>query len=90
MLIQWTEIHQRQKTFRHLQRAVTSVGLHVCPHLFIYVLGRSTQAQFPERLEIAPAKEPVDGTGYLLGDIDFAVFQPLQQFLGRQVYELNL
>ncbi len=66
------------------------MGPAVVQHLGIDPLGGVAQRHFAKRRQIAGGKEIADGAAGLLGHIDFAFGQPLQQVLGRQIDQFDL
>ena len=58
-------------------------------HLRVDALGHAPQRQFAQRDQVALFEEALDGAAGLLGHVDFAFAQPLDQVVGRQVDQLD-
>ena len=65
------------------RRGFAAVGQDI----IVDAVGRAAQGQFPQRQQVALAEEILHGALGLLGNIDLAFLQALQQFLMRQVDE---
>ena len=57
----------------------------VAPHLRVDALGRAAQRELAQREEVALAEEVLHGALGLLGQVDLALAQPLQQVVRRKV-----
>ena len=66
------------------------VGLHVGEQLLVDPLGGAPQRQFAQRRQIARREIMLERPLGLLGDIDLALLQPLDQFVRREVDQLDL
>ena len=65
------------------------IGLHVGEQLLIDPLGSAPQRQFAQRGEIAGREIMLQRALGLLGDVDLALLQPLDQIIGREVDQLD-
>ena len=63
---------------------------HVGLHLRVHPLGGPSERQLAQRDQIALAEEVVDRLPGLLGDVDLAFLQALEEIIGRQVDQLDL
>ncbi len=63
---------------------------HVAAHVGVHVVGGAAQGQFAQGQQVALAEEALDGVLGLLGHVDLALLQALQQLLGRDVHQLDL
>ena len=65
------------------------IGLHVREQLFVDALGGPPQRQLAQRGQVARRKIMLERALGLLGNVDLALFQPLDQIVRRQVDQLN-
>ncbi len=65
------------------------IGLHVGEQLLVDPLGGPPQRQFAQRGQIARREIMLQRPLGLLGDIDLALLQPLDQVVGREVDQLD-
>ena len=65
-------------------------GLHVGPHLVVHPGGGAAQGQLPQGHQVAGPEELLHGLGGLLGDVDLALLQPLQQVFRGDIDQLDL
>ena len=65
------------------------VGLHVGEQLLVDPLGGAPQRQFAQRGQVARREIMLQRALGLLGDIDLALLQPLDQVVGREVDQLD-
>ena len=65
-------------------------GLHVGAHLVVHPGCGAAQGKLPQGDEVAGLEEFFHGPGRLLGDVDLAFAQPLQQLVRRDVHQLDL
>ena len=79
-----------QNAFRRRPRAAYGVGLHVGPQSVIDTDRSRAHSQLSQRNEIAFAEEAGGSPRRLIGNIDLAFLQPLQQLIGRQIDEFDL
>ncbi len=65
------------------------VGLHMGEQLLVDPLGGAPQRQFAQRGQIAGREIMLQRALGLLGDVDLALLQPLDQVVGREVDQLD-
>ena len=65
------------------------VGLHVGEQLLVDALGGAAQRQLAQRGQIARREIMLERALGLLGDVDLALLQPLDQVVGREVDQLD-
>ena len=65
------------------------VRLHLAEQLLVDALGRPAQRQLAQGGEIGGRKEMLERALGLLGDVDLALFQPLNEIVGREIDELD-
>ena len=65
------------------------MGLHVREQLLVDALGGAAQRQLAQRRQIAGREEVLQRALGLLGDVDLALLEPLDQVVRRQVDELD-
>ncbi len=70
--------------------AFDGLGLHVAEHLRVDAIGGGSHGQLAQGHQIAAAEEVGDGALGLLGNVDLALAQALQQLLRRQVHQLDV
>ncbi len=63
--------------------------MHIGAHLVVNPLGGAAHGHFAQGGQIALAEKFIDGARGLLGDVDFALAQALEQLVGRQVDQFN-
>ena len=66
------------------------VRRHVLAQLRVDPVGGGAQGQFAQRGQVALGEERGQGAGGLVVRIDLALLQPVHQFVGRQVDQLDL
>ena len=64
--------------------------LHVGAHLVVHALRRTPQRHLAQGGQVPLAKELVDGARRLLGNVDLSFPQADQQFVRRQIDDLDL
>ena len=65
------------------------LGLHLLEQLLVHALGGAPQGELAQRREIGGREVVLERALGLLGDVDLALFQPLDQVVGRQIDELD-
>jgi hypothetical protein len=65
------------------------MGLHVGLHPLIDAFCCPPQGQLAQRRQVAQAEKALDRPLRLVGDIDLALTQPLQQLLRRQIHQFD-
>ncbi len=70
-------------------RALDGAGLHLGEQLLVHALGGATQSEFAERGKICRRKEILKRAFGLLGNVDFAFLQALNQIVRCEVDQLD-
>ena len=70
-------------------RALDGARLHLGEQLLVYALGGAAQSNFAERGKVRRRKEILERALGLLGNVDFAFLQALNQIVRREVDQLN-
>ena len=63
--------------------------LHVCEQLLIHAFRRAAQRKLAQGGQVAGREIMLEGTLGLLGDVDFAFLEPLDQVIRGEVDELD-
>ena len=78
-----------QGAFTRRPGAGDGVGLHVGQQLLVDPLGGPAQRQLAQRGQVARREIMLERPLGLLGDVDLALLQPLDQVVGRQIDQLD-
>ncbi len=78
-----------QNTLARRPGAGDGVGLHVRQQLFVDALGGPPQRQLAQRGQIARREIMLERPLGLFGDVDLALFQPLNQIVRREVDQFD-
>jgi hypothetical protein len=70
-------------------RALDGVGLHFREQLLVHPLGRAAQSELAQRGQVGRREEVLERALGLLGDVDLAFLESLDQIVGRQVDQLD-
>ena len=70
-------------------RALDGMLLHVGEQLFVHPIGRAPQRQFAQRGQVGGREEVLERALGLLGDVDLAFLQTLDQIVRRQIDQLD-
>ena len=70
-------------------RALDGMLLHMGEQLFVHPIGRSTQGKLAQRCEVGGGKEVLERALGLLGNVDLAFLQALDQIVRGQIDELD-
>ena len=65
------------------------MGLHVREQLLVDALGGAAQRQLAQRRQVAGREVVLERALGLLGDVDLALLQALDQVVGREVDQLD-
>jgi hypothetical protein len=71
-------------------RSCVGIRCHVFAHLRIHPVGGRAHGKFAERGQVALHEEGPQRPRRLVGGVDLALLQPVDQFVGRQVDQLDL
>ena len=71
------------------QGPAMALRLHVLEQLLVDPLGRAPQRQLAQRGQIARREIVLERALGLLGHVDLALLQPLDQIVGREVDQLD-
>ncbi len=63
---------------------------HVAQKLLVHALSRAAKSKLPQRREISRREVVIERALRLLRDVDLALFQPLNKFIGRDVDNLDI
>lgn len=78
-----------EETLGDVPGVADGVGLAVFPHLRVDAVSGAAEGHFAEGDEVAGAEEILSGPVGLIGDVDFAFFQALDEFVGGEIDEFN-
>ena len=70
-------------------RTLDGARLHFREQLLVNPLGGAAQSEFAQRGQVGRGEEMLERALGLLGNVDFALFQPLDQIVGRQVDQFD-
>ncbi len=70
-------------------RALDGVRLHLAEQLLVDPLGGAAQSELAQRGEVGRREEMLERALGLLGDVDFAFLEPLDQVVGRQIDQFD-
>ena len=65
------------------------VRLHLAEQLLVHALGRPPQRELAQSDEVGRRKEMLERALGLFGDVDLALFQPLNEIAGREIDKLD-
>ena len=82
--------HADEDALAHGPGPRDGVVAHVGLHLRVHALGGAPEGELAQGHQVALAEEVLDGRLRLLGEIDLAFLQALQQLVGREVHQLDL
>ena len=63
--------------------------LHLGEQLLVHPLGGAAQRQFAQRRQVGRREEMLERALGLLGDVDLALLQALDQVVGREIDQLD-
>jgi hypothetical protein len=89
-LADWGFVQADENAILRRPRPGNGVRAHVMHHLRIHALGCDAHRQLAQGGEIALREEVRDGAARLLGHVDLALAQPLDEVVRRQVDQLDL
>ena len=81
--------HTDQDALSRRPRTGDRMGLHVGEQLLVHALGRTAQRQLAQRCQVAGREVVLQRALCLLGDVDLAFLEPLDEIVRRQVDELD-
>ena len=65
------------------------LGLHLLEQLLVHPLGGAAERQLAQRREVGGREIVLERALGLLGNVDLALFQPLDQVVGREIHQLD-
>src|SRR5262249_5520464 len=82
--------HAHENALRHRPRVLAPFGATLQPHLLVDASGRLPKGELAERRERPLLEKALHRLPRLLGDVDLAVGEAIEELVGRQVDEANL